>query len=116
MADLRFPKGLEVHSAVQQSSTFNPGGLGRIHQDPHGARPRLRYADMTDSVAMPSVIQAATLWVAELERRFLTESPSSHHPSHHAITSPDASARQWSTPAIPIWSYRLMRRPGDTTL
>jgi GDPmannose 4,6-dehydratase len=60
LAELLLAKGYEVHGIVRRASTINTGRLDGIYQDPHEPELRLilHYGDLTDSVALVSLIRA----------------------------------------------------------
>ena len=59
LAQLLLDKGYEVHGIKRRSSSFNPGRIEEIYEDPHveGQQFHLHYGDMTDSTNLIRIVQ-----------------------------------------------------------
>src|SRR5918997_1712737 len=59
LTELLIGKGYEVHEITRRSSTFNPGRIDHMYQDPHEPQQRLvlHYGDLTDSSRLVTLIE-----------------------------------------------------------
>mgnify|MGYP001558508620 CR=1 FL=1 len=59
LAEFLLDKGYEVHGLKRRASSFNTDRIDHIYQDPHqkGARLKLHYGDLTDSMNLVRLIQ-----------------------------------------------------------
>ncbi|MGE0758346.1 MAG: GDP-mannose 4,6-dehydratase, partial [Pirellulaceae bacterium] len=48
LAELLLEKGYEVWGLIRRSSTFNTSRIDHLREDPHDARLKLVYGDLTD--------------------------------------------------------------------
>jgi GDPmannose 4,6-dehydratase len=58
LTELLLEKDYEVHGLIRRSSSFNPGRIDHIYQDPHTPHQRLKlhFGDLTDGVNMTNLI------------------------------------------------------------